>query len=88
MYFTGGYLGVVVVRTSYNSFVAFERACPEDNATQVVISEEWGSSILQCPKCGSCFIVEADGMPMDGSVTSCPLYQYSTHYSGGVLSIY
>ena len=87
MYFTGGYNGVVVVRTGYYSFVAYERACPADTG-QVKVSDDWGSSILQCPKCGSCFIVEADGTPMDGSATPCALYQYSTHYSGGVLEVY
>ena len=87
-YFTGGYRGVVVVRTGYDRFAAFERACPEDNNTAVVVSEEWGSTMLECPTCHSCFIVEADGMPLDGSATRCPLYQYNTTYSGGVLYVY
>ena len=75
MYFTGGHRGVIVVRTAYDHFIAFERTCPEDNTSAVVVSDDWGSSILECPSCHSRFIVEADGMPLEGSVTPCPLYQ-------------
>lgn len=88
MYLTGGHRGVVVVRTAYDHFVAYERTCPADSTTAVRISEEYGSSLLECPRCGTLFVVEADGMPMDGGATACPLYQYSTSYSGGVLSVY
>lgn len=88
MYFTGGHCGVIVVRTAYDHFVAYERTCPVDSTTAVEISPSYGSSILECPVCHSCFVVEADGVPLDGSATSCPLYQYSTSYSGGVLYVY
>ena len=88
MYLTGGHRGVVVVRTAYDHFVAYERTCPADSTTAVEISDEYGSALLECPKCHTLFIVEADGYPMDGGATSCPLYQYSTLYSGGVLSVY
>jgi nitrite reductase/ring-hydroxylating ferredoxin subunit len=88
MYFTGGHRGVIVVRLGYDRFVAYERTCPEDNSTPVEVSEEWGSTLLECPTCHSCFIVDGDGMPLDGSATNCPLYQYSTNYSGGVLWVY
>ncbi len=88
MYLTGGHRGVVVVRTAYDRFVAYERTCPDDNTSAVVVSGDWGSAILECPECHSCFIVEAEGMPLEGSATSCPLYQYSTMYSGGILYVY
>ena len=88
MYFTGGHRGVVVVRTAYDQFVAYERTCPADSTSRVEISEEFGSSVLECPDCHSCFSVYADGVPLDGSATPCPLYQYSTSYSGGQLWVY
>ena len=88
MYLTGGHRGVVVVRTAYDHFVAFERTCPLDSTTAVKVSDDWGATLLECPECHSCFIVDADGMPMDGSATTCPLYQYSTTYSAGVLYVY
>lgn len=87
-YLTGGHRGVVVVRLSWDQFAAYERTCPLDSTTAVVVSEDWGSSLLECPKCKTCFIANSDGMPMDGGATSCPLYQYSTSYSGGVLWVY
>lgn len=87
-YATGGHRGVVIVRTGLNDFVAYERTCPEDNTSRVVVSESWGASILECPTCHSRFIVDNFGLPTDDSATPCPLYQYSTTYSGGELYIY
>lgn len=88
MYLTGGHRGVVIVRTAYDHFVAFERTCPADSTTAVNISDEFGSSLLECPKCHTLFVTKADGYPMDGGATACPLYQYSTSYSGGELWVY
>lgn len=88
IYLTGGHRGVIVVRTALDQFVAFERTCPADSTTAVEISSDWGSSLLECPKCHSCFLVYSDGIPMEGSAANCPLYQYSTLYSGGILYVY
>lgn len=88
IYLTGGHCGVVVVRLAYDQFVAYERSCPVDNTTAVVATSEWGGQLLQCPKCHTTFVTANDGLPLDGGATSCPLYQYSTRYSGGILYVY
>lgn len=88
MYLTGGHCGVVVVRLAYDKFVAYERTCPVDNTTAVVASSDWGGELLECPKCHTRFVSSNDGLPLDGGATSCPLYQYSTSYSGGELWVY
>ena len=88
MYLTGGYRGVIVVRIARDQFVAYERTCPEDGTSAVEVSPDWGSALLECPTCHSCFITETDGLPMEGSVTLCPLYQYATTYSDGLLYVY
>jgi len=88
MYLTGGHRGVIVVRLAYDQFVAFERTCPADSTTAVEVSKDWGTALLECPVCHTCFIVASDGMPMDGGATACPLYQYGTNYSGGTLWVY
>lgn len=87
-YFSGGHHGVVVVRTGYNEFVAFERTCPLDDSSRVVVSETWGSTILECPTCHSLFSTHNYGTPMDGSATPCSLYPYSTTYDGSTLYVY
>lgn len=87
-YLTGGHRGVVIVRTAYNDFVCYERTCPCNDSSQVSVSKTWGSSILECPDCHSLFSVYNDGMPMDGSVTSCNLFQYSTTFDGTKLYVY
>jgi len=89
LYLTGGNSGVIVVRTGYDSFLAYERACPSGDGDRVTISgDDWGSDVLVCPTCGSQFLTAADGMPLDGSTTPCPLFQYSTSYDGTTLYIY
>lgn len=84
-YLVGGYRGVVVFRYSWDEFFAYERACPKDNETAVVVDTA-SSVILICPKCGSKFIY-TDGTPIEGPAKS-PLRSYSTHYDGNVLHVY
>ncbi len=84
-YLTGGYCGVVVFRTSYNEFVAYERGCPVDNSTGVEVNPD-NSVIMTCPKCQSQFVY-TDGTPIQGPARS-PLRQYNADYSGGLLHIY
>ncbi len=88
MYFTGGHRGVIVIRTSYTDFLAYERTCPLDTTAAVAISDEWGSVALECPACHSLFLVDADGSPANGSATPCSLFQYSTTYNNGLLYVY
>lgn len=86
-YIVGGNHGVFVMRTGLNDFVAYERTCPRDHDAAVVVEDGWDGTVLRCPVCGSRFNTYADGMPLDGSATSCPLYEYSTTYDG-MLYIY
>ena len=88
LYLTGGHRGVVVVRTGLDEFVAYERTCPNDSTTAVEISADYGEAILECPECHSLFSVYADGAPMNGNVSPCPLYKYSTTYDGRDLWVY
>jgi len=85
-YLYGGYQGIVVIRTSLEQYVAYERTCPHDHG-RLAVSKDYGNTVLECPDCHSRFNAFADGQPLDGSQTSCPLYQYSTHYSAGILYI-
>ncbi len=87
-YFYGGHRGIVVVRTFLDEFVAYERTCPLDTNTQLFVSDSIGAAVLECPRCLSRFSTYSDGMPLDGSATTCCLYQYSTHYDGTNLTIY
>lgn len=84
-YLTGGYCGVVVFRTSWTDFVAYERGCPIHNSTGVEVDTD-NSVIMFCPKCGSQFIY-TDGTPIQGPARS-PLRQYNAVYSGGMLHVY
>lgn len=82
-----GYKGILVRRVTYNDFVAFECACPNDHEVRLQSAEGWDYAIMVCPTCGSMFETEY-GNPIDGSVAVCPLYQYNTSFDGRTLSIY
>ena len=86
VYLVGGNQGIVVVRTSWSEFAAYERTCPYDTA-RLEINPEYGNIVVECPKCHSRFNTYADGCPLDGSQTSCYLYEYGTNYDGSLLYI-
>lgn len=85
-YLHGGHQGIVVVRTGINDFVAFECTCPYDQGL-IEVSSDYAGSVLQCKECGSCFLAESYGAPLEGSKTPCSLYQYATYYDGWTLYI-
>ena len=82
-----GYSGIIVTRTGYDDFVAFEATCPGGCDELLVTDAYWGNSVLCCPVCSSRFN-SLDGTSLDGSATPCPLYQYNTAFDGRLLSIY
>ena len=85
-YIVGGYQGLVVIRISTEEYATYERTCPHDHG-RLEVSKDYGNTVLQCPQCHSCFSAFTDGTPLDGSQTSCSLYQYSTHCASGILYI-
>lgn len=82
-----GYKGILVRRTTYSSFVAFECTCTKDHEVRLQSAEGWDNAIMVCPACGSMFETEY-GNPIDGSAAVCPLYEYNTSFDGRLLSIY
>ncbi len=83
-----GHKGIYIVHSTLDKYLAFECACPKDHETAVTPIDGWGSSVLQCPVCGSVFSVYADGSPIEGSATPCSLFQYSVVFDGYYLNIY
>ena len=83
-YLIGGYNGIVVIRTGWETFVAYERSCPNDTA-RLEILPEYGNLVLVCPECGSRFSTFADGAPIDGNKTPCYLWKYGAYYDGSLL---
>ncbi|MBR1851263.1 MAG: hypothetical protein IJ789_07835 [Bacteroidales bacterium] len=88
-----GRKGIYVTRMSYDLFVAFECACPNDNDTRLLPDTEanfatdslhYGEAVLRCPDCQSTFNA-IDGQPLNGA--ACPLYQYSAELDGDLLLI-
>lgn len=86
-YFTGGVAGIIVYRIDYQTFVAYDRACPYDweNADSWLVVDESGIMITD-PECGTRFNI-LDGSVIDGP-SQYPLKYYKTNYDGRRLRIY
>lgn len=82
-----GYKGVLVRCVGFSEYVAFECACPHDREVRMEPDDPQAAVILTCPTCGSRFELSY-GNPLEGAVTSCPLYQYRTSFDGQNLSIW
>ena len=87
VYIHGGNKGICVTHPTSNEYRAFERTCPNDHDVAVVMRADSDGLILECPACGSCFL-SIDGTPLDGSATSCSLFQYDTRLDGTTLDIW
>lgn len=82
-----GYKGIFIRRVSFSDFVAFECACPHCHEERLTPDPDWNGAVLQCSSCHSQFETEY-GNPLNGSATSCPLFEYRTHFDGYTLEIY
>lgn len=85
----GGYMGILIYRESLYEYYAYETTCTYfPNDTSAVVAEKNGT-IAVCPKCGSTFIITADGALVNKGPASMPLKQYRTSYDqSGRLFIY
>lgn len=82
----GGNLGMWVVNTGLG-YVVFEATCPNCQNCAVDTLSGW-AGLMQCPQCESKFNAYADGYPLNGSASVCPLHQYSCMQEGNVIHIY
>jgi nitrite reductase/ring-hydroxylating ferredoxin subunit len=87
MYFTGGVNGIIVYRLDYNTFVAYDRACPYDwQEKDAWLWVEAGGLTIIDSCCGSRFNI------LDGSVINnparYPLKYYKTQFDGMRLRVW
>ena len=82
-----GYRGILVHCTNLAEYVAFDCACPHCRDVGMTPDHPRRAAYLECPECGSRYDLFF-GNPLQGALSSCPLYQYNTHYDGRYLSIY
>lgn len=88
IYINAGEKGIIVYRLSNSDFLAFERKCPHDgasngNAIVKVLSDNY---TIKDTICGSKFSM-IDGTIIQGPSTK-PLYQYVAYFDGNVLNIH
>jgi nitrite reductase/ring-hydroxylating ferredoxin subunit len=87
LYLTGGSMGILVVRSTPETFVAFDRHCPYRTADLCRVSVDESELIARDTTCcGSAFLI------LDGSVAEGPaalnLQRYNTSFNGTTLRIF
>ena len=82
----GGVKGVIVVRQSGNSYLAFERNCPYQpySACSMVSLDRSSRLFMRDSCCNSQFDLQGQ---ITGGPTSRPLKQYATNVQGNTLSV-
>ena len=82
-----GHKGVIVRCVGVGEYAAFECACPKDHDVRMEPDSKNDAVMLTCGACGSRFEI-INGAPLEGSATSCMLYQYNVAVEGTLLTIY
>lgn len=76
---SGGFMGILLYRNSLSEYYAYERTCTYyPNDTSAVVAEK-GGVIAVCPRCGSTFIITADGALVNKGPARLPLIKYRTY---------
>jgi len=89
---TGGYKlnGIIIYRLknegAFDDFVAYDRTCPYESSTCVMVLGKGGLYNCTCKCCGSVFNLY--GGYMENGKTKYPLRKYSCDYIEGSLHIY
>ena len=82
-----GHKGVIVRCAGFGEYAAFECACPKDHDVRMDPDSDSEAVMITCRACGSRFEI-INGAPLQGSATSCMLYQYRVAVDGSMLTIY
>lgn len=82
-----GHKGIIINCVSLGEYVAFDCTCPNDHDVRMLPDDDKRAMLLTCPVCHSNYEIYF-GLPLEGAVSTCPLFQYSTAYDGRFLTIY
>lgn len=88
VYVTGGSKGILVYRSSNNTFMAYDRHCPytpSDPCSRVAVDPN-SNLLVKDDCCGSVFLI-TDGSPNSGPATKALLH-YQTSFDGNTIHIY
>lgn len=86
-YVEGGSRGIIVFRSSFDQFMAYDRHCsfePENSCGQVSISS---NNLLAEDSCCASVFQLIDGQPIDGPAVR-GLQQYSTSFDGNIIQVW
>lgn len=87
VYLSGGSLGILVYRSSPESFVAFDRHCPYRTADLCRVSVDDSELIAQDTACCNSRFLITDGSVVEGPA-ALNLQRYNTSFNGTTLRIF
>jgi len=88
VYIEGGVRGILVYRSDFNEFIAYERACPSvplEDCSRIEVQSDNFTAI--CP-CDSTTYQIIDGLQISGPGGGLPLKRYQTSFDGNTLYIF
>ena len=81
--------GIIVYRASQTEFFAFDRTCTfEEKLDQAVRLDSPVDLSVECPECGSEFVLPSYGSPTVDGPAVHPLKQYYTTFDGNLVWVY
>ncbi|NDW12602.1 hypothetical protein D0T50_06820 [Bacteroides sp. 214] len=82
-----GYGGLIIGRSIYGDYIAYDAACPveADRKVSVTVIED-GIGRATCPKCGTRYNLSGGGHPEEGGGTEY-LKRYTVSVSGTTLKV-
>jgi nitrite reductase/ring-hydroxylating ferredoxin subunit len=87
LYLSGGSLGILVYRSSQESFVAMDRHCPYRTADLCRVSVDESELIARDTTCCNSAFLITDGSVVEGPA-ALNLQRYNTSFNGTTLRIY
>ncbi len=86
-YISGGLGGIIIVQGINNEFIAYDRACTnEENTICVVSGESINDQILSCQNCCNSKFLIIDGSVTEGDANRA-LKRYNTYFDGSMLYV-
>lgn len=80
--------GIIVYRSSFDDFYAYDRTCPHDydiNGLSIKVNVDFTTAI--CPQCSTYYSLDIGGTPFKG-IGKYPLKNYKTSFDGQFIYVH
>ncbi len=87
-YDNAGLNGLIIYRSLYDGYFVFDRSCTYEPDFTCAVESTSFSGVVECPCCGSQYLIDVDDAYVLNGPARYPLVQYKAIIDGGFLHIY